>query len=192
MSGVKESEASEDVETKKKSSKLLLFAALGAVLLGGGVFAGIFLGVIPVPAALGGKDAAAAYAEGDSHAEAKAGQGHDGSHKPPPKRASDASFVVPGFMDLDALVISLGPNAHARHLRAAFTLETAPDALEAVAALRPRILDVLNTYLRAVDERDFEAPHAMPRLRAQMLRRVQLVTPPGSVSDVLIREFVLN
>ena len=56
----------------------------------------------------------------------------------------------------------------------------------------PRINDVLNVYLRAVDERDFEVPRAMVRLRAQMLRRVQLVTPPGAVRDVLIQEFVLN
>jgi hypothetical protein len=32
----------------------------------------------------------------------------------------------------------------------------------------------------------------MLRLRAQMLRRVQLVAPAGTVRDVLIQEFVLN
>jgi len=32
----------------------------------------------------------------------------------------------------------------------------------------------------------------MERLRAQMLRRVQLVAPPQSVRDVLIQDFVLN
>ena len=56
----------------------------------------------------------------------------------------------------------------------------------------PRILDVLNTYLRAVEVRDLEQPASLARLRAQMLRRVQVVTGEGRVRDLLITEFVLN
>jgi flagellar FliL protein len=58
--------------------------------------------------------------------------------------------------------------------------------------LMPRILDVLNTYLRAVDVRDLEQPAAIARLRAQMLRRIQVVTGEGRVRDLLITEFILN
>jgi len=54
------------------------------------------------------------------------------------------------------------------------------------------ILDVLNTYLRAVELRDVENPAAMTRLRAQMLRRVNIVTGEGRVNDLLITEFVLK
>ena len=56
----------------------------------------------------------------------------------------------------------------------------------------PRVLDVLNTYLRAVEVRDLEEPAALARLRAQMLRRVQVVTGEGRVRDLLVTEFVLN
>jgi len=56
----------------------------------------------------------------------------------------------------------------------------------------PRILDVLNSYLRAVAITDLEDPTAMARLRAQMLRRVQIVTGEGRVRDLLVTEFVLN
>ena len=49
----------------------------------------------------------------------------------------------------------------------------------------PRILDVLNSYLRAVELADLEDPSAMVRLRAQMLRRVQIVTGEGRVRDLL-------
>ena len=56
----------------------------------------------------------------------------------------------------------------------------------------PRILDVLNTYLRAVEVRDLEEPAALVRLRAQMLRRVQVVTGEGRVRDLLVTEFVMN
>ncbi|MEL7416552.1 MAG: flagellar basal body-associated FliL family protein, partial [Pseudomonadota bacterium] len=58
--------------------------------------------------------------------------------------------------------------------------------------LKPRISDVLNTYLRAVSLDELENPAAMLRLRAQMLRRIQLVTGEGRVRDLLISEFILN
>ncbi len=53
-------------------------------------------------------------------------------------------------------------------------------------------MDILNGYLRAVDVRDLEDPSALIRLRAQMLRRIQIVTGEGRVKDLLIMEFVLN
>ena len=56
----------------------------------------------------------------------------------------------------------------------------------------PRVLDVLNSYLRAVEVSDLEDPSALVRLRAQMLRRVQIVTGEGRVRDLLVTEFVLN
>jgi flagellar FliL protein len=51
---------------------------------------------------------------------------------------------------------------------------------------------VLNTYLRALSIADLEESTALVRLRAQMLRRVQIVTGEGRINDLLIMEFVLN
>ena len=56
----------------------------------------------------------------------------------------------------------------------------------------PRILDVLNTYLRAVTEEEMSAPAAITRLRAQILRRVQIVAGAENIRDILITEFVLG
>jgi flagellar FliL protein len=61
-----------------------------------------------------------------------------------------------------------------------------------VTHLLPRILDVLNGYLRAVELAELEDPDALVRLRAQMLRRIQIVTGQGMVRDLLVTEFVLN
>ena len=49
-----------------------------------------------------------------------------------------------------------------------------------------------NSYLRALELRDLEDPSALTRLRAQMLRRVQVVAGPERVNDLLVMEFVLN
>ena len=96
------------------------------------------------------------------------------------------------FLPLETIVISLGPAAKSRHLRFAAQLEVAPAHRDEVDALRPRIVDVLNGYLRALDESDLQAPGALMRLRAHMLRRVQLVAGEGRVRDLLVMEFVMT
>jgi len=78
------------------------------------------------------------------------------------------------FIALDPMVVSLGSAANAKYLR--FSAQ----------------LDVLNTYLRAVSEDELGKPAALERLRAQMLRRIQVVTEHGQVKDLLITEFVLG
>lgn len=97
-----------------------------------------------------------------------------------------------GFVPLDPITISLGPRGQSRHLRFSAQLEVASGHSSEVEHLKPRITDVLNIYLRALDPTELEEPAALLRLRAQMLRRIQIVTGPGFVNDLLIMEFVLN
>jgi flagellar FliL protein len=102
----------------------------------------------------------------------------------------EASRTV--FVEVPQVVISLGPTVRSRHLRFASQIEVPAGAQAEVNRLMPRILDVLNGYLRAIDPADIENPAAMVRLRAQMLRRVQMVAGPNRAIDLLITEFVLN
>lgn len=97
-----------------------------------------------------------------------------------------------GFVPIDPLLINLAPSASGRHLRFGAQIEVASGREGAVARLMPRILDVLNGYLRAVAVQDLEDPAALIRLRAQMLRRIQVVVGEGLVRDLLVTEFVLN
>lgn len=96
------------------------------------------------------------------------------------------------FVALDPLVVNMPPNAQARHLRFTAQLEVDPDYTAEVEALKPRVMDVLNGYLRAVEVAELEDPTGLIRMRAQMLRRVQVVVGEGRVKDLLIMEFVLN
>lgn len=95
------------------------------------------------------------------------------------------------FVALDPMVVSLGESG-ARHLRFAAQLEVAPGRAAEAEQLKPRVMDVLNGYLRAVDITQLEDRSALIRLRAQMLRRIQIVTGDGLVRDLLIIEFVMN
>lgn len=96
------------------------------------------------------------------------------------------------FVPMEPLMISLSGPAQGRHLRFTATLEVPRREQSEVARMLPRIADVLNGYLRAVDPEDFDAPGALIRMRAQMLRRVQIVTGEERVRDLLVTEFVLN
>lgn len=96
------------------------------------------------------------------------------------------------FVPLETIVVSLGPGAASTHLRFSAQVEVVENAVADVTLLSPRILDVLNSYLRAIDAAAIEDPSAMAKLRAQMLRRIQIVTGEGRVRDLLITEFVLN
>ena len=152
-------------ETPKKASKLPLILGLVLALAGGGGgFYAVHSGLLLAP------------------------ESADGS---PVEEPSDKIADMPdvGFVPVDPLIISLDGGGHLR-FRAQLEVRTANKA--EVEQLMPRVIDVLNSYLRAVDIDDLRSNSALVRLRAQMLRRVQIVTGGDRVSDLLIMEFVLN
>ncbi len=153
-------------ETPKKKSRLPLLIGLVLFLAGGGGgFYAVWSGLILAPA-----DSAAAHGE------------------------ATATDPLPdiAFVPVDPVLISLGPGAGGEHLRFSSQLEVTRESVAEVTLLMPRILDVLNSYLRAISVREVQDPGAMAKLRAQMLRRVQIVTGEGRVRDLLVTEFVLN
>ena len=155
----------EPVEEKKKGGKKgLIIGLLGAILLGGGGFYATYAGLILGPPSE------------DSHAA-------ESDLPPLPEIA---------FIALEPMAVSLGSSASAKYLRFSAQLDVDPASEEAVMMVLPRIVDVLNTYLRAVSEDELGKPAALERLRAQMLRRIQVVTEHGQVKDLLITEFVLG
>lgn len=155
-------EATLEEVPKKRSKKPLLIGLVLALVLGGGGFYAAFSGLI-----LGG---------GDQTGE----------------ETAPGPLMGVAFVPLETMVISLGPDSGSEHLRFTAQLEVVDTAAADVTTLTPRILDVINSYLRAIDTASIEDPQAMARLRAQMLRRIQVVTGDGRVRDLLITEFVLN
>ena len=96
------------------------------------------------------------------------------------------------FVPMEPIMVSLPPGSSARLLRFTGQLEVAPEHAAEVAAVMPRVVDVLNTFLRAVEPRDLEAavgagaaPGADAAAHPGGDRR-------GQVRDLLITEFVLN
>ena len=156
-----------------KASKMPLIIGLVLALVGGGGgFMAVQLGFIGGSA--GEEDAHGA----DPHAEEDDGHG-------------EVSGPV-AFVPLDPLVISLPSSSGPRFLRFSAQIEVAPEYESEVTSIKPRIVDVLNGYLRAVEVTELEDPTILVKLRGQMLRRIQVVSGQGRVKDLLIMEFVVN
>lgn len=154
-----------ETDTPKKASRLPLILGVILALAGGaGSFFAIYSGMI---------------AGGDSHA---------GAEDAP----EDMALPDIVFVEVDPLVIGIGRGATEQHLRFRAQLEVPSAAEEEVRALLPRVIDVMNTYLRAVDIADLQDPSALIRLRAQLLRRVQVVAGNGRVRDLLVMEFIVT
>lgn len=153
----------------KKTSKLPLILGLVLAIAGGaGGFLAVRMGLLGVGGAVA-----------DTHAAEEA--------EPPPAPLQPMAFVA-----IDPLIINL-PRASGREfLRFTTQLEVAPEHVAEVETLRPRIVDVMNGYLRAVEPADFEDQMILAQLRSQLLRRIQVVAGEGRVRDLLIIEFVLN
>ena len=59
-----------------------------------------------------------------------------------------------------------------------------------VEAMSPRIVDIFNSFLRAVQPSDFEDPVILEKLRSHLLHRARLVTGESAVKSVRSMEFV--
>jgi flagellar protein FliL len=96
------------------------------------------------------------------------------------------------FVPIEPVTISLPESQGQRHLRFTAQIEVAQPHAGDVQALMPRIVDVLNGYLRAVEPASLQQVGALARVRAQLLRRIQIVTGEGRVRDLLVTEFVFG
>lgn len=168
----------ETAEPKKASKLPLLIGLVLALAGGGGGFYAAWSGLLPF-----GGAATNGGAAHDAPAGAEGGAHDTGASMP------DAHVA---FIELPQLVISMGRTSDMHHLRFQASLEVAPDHAGEVETLKPRVVDVLNSYLRALRPADIEAPGALIRIRGQMLRRIQLVAGEDRVRDLLVMEFVLN
>jgi flagellar FliL protein len=163
---------SDDAPTPAKPKgglvKPLLIGVLLAVALGGGSFFAIYSGMLNLP-----------LPDRAEMAKAK----HEAEQIPLP---------VTAFVPLDQVVVTLGRGPSMRQLAITAQLEIEPNAVDTVVLLMPRVVDVMNTYLRAVDAALIEDPASLLRMRAQMLRRIQVVTGEGMVRDLLVSEFIVR
>lgn len=181
---------------KKKLSKkmIIIIAAAAFVLLaGGGVglyFAGVFGGGAP-PAAEGAAHEDASGAQ-DGHHESEAKEG--GADKAEEEEKAGESHAAPVFFPLGDVLVNLsGDGKRPNFLKIKVNLELA-DEKDAVAleALKPRIIDHFQIYLRELRVEDLRGSAGLYRLREELLLRVTEAVKPIRVRDVLFQEMLVQ
>lgn len=153
---------------KGGKKKLILFAAIGlVVLLGAG--AGVYFSGL-----LGGE-------ERDSEAAAGAE-----SEQVPPAAAH--------YLDLDEMVITLGGvGRKSSFLKMRLSLELAsPEDEIRIKAIMPRIIDNFQVFLRELRIEELQGSQGLYRVKEELLARVNSAAHPTKVRDVLFREMLVQ
>jgi flagellar FliL protein len=149
---------------KGKSGRKLILAVAAVVLLAGGGAGAWFAGLIP------------------------SGGGHAADHA-----ATDAERP-PVFVDIPDIVANL--NASGRRqvyvkLRTKLEVSRQEDAAATLAAM-PRLLDLFNVFLRETRPEELRGSAGMHRMREELIARANIALKPGTVTDVLFVEIVIQ
>ncbi|QTC89770.1 flagellar basal body-associated FliL family protein [Brevundimonas goettingensis] len=195
-----------DAPAKKKLPLLFIIAPVAAlVLIGGG--AGAFFMLQPKPdAAAEGEHGEAAgghgeeKAEGHGKKEEKKG-GHGAAKEGEGEAAADPSLGVIAegpdgvtFLTLPDMVVDIqSQDGRPTHMQLKLTLEMKDaDLATTLQEQMPRMQDMFQGFLRELRPEDMAGSAGSYQLRAEILRRVNLIAAPGKVDAVLIEKMLIQ
>ncbi|MDP3803599.1 MAG: flagellar basal body-associated FliL family protein [Brevundimonas sp.] len=184
-------------EAPKKMKLPLLFIVIpvAVLVLGGGGAAAFFMMQPKATAAEDGGHGAEKKGGHDKKAEKKGGHGAaaDGAADPSLGVIAEGPDGVTFFTLPDMVVNIQSPDGRATFLKLKLTLET-HDAhvAEQLQAEMPRMQDMFQGFLRELRPEDLAGSSGTFQLRAEILRRVNLIAAPGKVDAVLIEEMLVQ
>ena len=155
--------------SKSKKKKLIIIVAI-LLLVVGGAAAAFFTGLLePVIAMITGE-------EGGTVAEGEAPEG------------------VGLFHDLPEVLVNLNTSGRkSQFLKMKVSLEVATEQDKLVIdAVKDRVMDNFQVYLRELRIEDLQGSAGMYRLREELLCRVRAATAPAQVKDVLFKEMLVQ
>lgn len=184
--GAAEGEEGLNPPKKKLSKKMLIIVAAVLVLMGGGGAGLYFTGMLGAEAPAEGEpakgEAAAAHGEKAAkiHGEAPA--------------ADEGDEGAPIFFSLGDILVNLsGDGKRPNFLKIRVVLELADEKdSPALEALKPRIIDHFQVYLRELRIEDLRGSAGLYRLREELLLRVTEAVQPIRVRDVLFQEMLVQ
>ena len=181
-------------KNKPPMMMIIIAAAAAVVLIGGGVTA--FLLLKPKPAAHAEEGHEKPKKEKKEKKEEKGGHGGGGEGAAP---AAGAPVIKEGpdgvvFYTLPDIVVNMqAADGRSTFLKLKLTFEL-PDeeTAENLTPNLPRLQDMFQTFLRELRPEDLNGSQGSYQLRAELLRRVNLVAAPSKVNAVLIEEMLIN
>lgn len=181
---------------KKKLPLLFIVIPVALVVLGGGGGAAFFM-MQPKPAATEEGGHGAEKKGGHDKKAEKKGGGHGAAADGP----ADASLGVIAegpdgvtFFTLPDMVVNIqAADGRPTFLKLKLTLETRDaHVAEQLQAEMPRMQDMFQGFLRELRPEDLAGSAGSFQLRAEILRRVNLIAAPGKVDAVLIEEMLVQ
>jgi flagellar FliL protein len=183
-----------EAPAKKKPPMMIIIAAAAAVVLvGGGVTTFLLLKPKPEASAEKGHEKPK---KKEKKKEEKGGHGGGGEGAAP---AAGAPVIKEGpdgvvFYTLPDIVVNMqAADGRSTFLKLKLTFEL-PDEETAdnLTPNLPRLQDMFQTFLRELRPEDLNGSQGSYQLRAELLRRVNLVAAPSHVNAVLIEEMLIN
>ncbi|WP_188873985.1 flagellar basal body-associated FliL family protein [Iodidimonas muriae] len=96
----------------------------------------------------------------------------------------------PVYITLPDIVVNAGHGTHARHLKTRVVVKTSFENAEKVEQYQAEIMDMLIEFFRTSGGEVTQGSAGLYRLRAEMLRRINLVVGEPVVEQALIVEFL--
>jgi flagellar FliL protein len=117
-----------------------------------------------------------------------------GKKKPPPSPAAAEAAAAPVFVDLPDIVANLASTPrHQSYIKLKVKVELAKAADQAAfTAALPRVLDLLQTYLRDMRPDELRGSAGTYRLREELIARANIAVAPAHVNDVLFTELLIQ
>ena len=195
LPAVTDGEGGEGAPAKKKLPLLFIIIPAALVVLGGGG-AAAFLLMKPKPAEAEAGAEHAAPAKKDE--KAKKGGEHGGGGKE--GEADPAAGVIAAgpdgvtFYTLPDMIVNIqSPDGRPTYLKLKLTLEMKDAELAShLQGEAPRMQDMFQGFLRELRPEDLAGSAGSYQLRAEILRRVNLIAAPGKVDAVLIEEMLVS
>ena len=111
------------------------------------------------------------------------------------KTVSAAPFShAPVFVDLPEMIVNLdaGPRRETfAKVQCRIEASSAADGAKVTAAV-PRIIDMLQTYLRAMRPDELQSGVGLYRLKEAFLARATIVVPDARLDDILFQELIVQ
>ncbi len=196
----------DDAPKKKKLPLLFIIAPVALLVLGGGGAGAYFFLLAPKPAAAEGEHGEAAAGDhgeekkggGDHGGEKKGGGDHggggaEGEADPSLGKIAEGPDGVTFYTLPDMVVNIQSPDGRPTFLKLTLTLEMHDaDLAHTLQGQMPRMQDMFQGFLRELRPEDLAGSAGSYQLRAEILRRVNLIAAPAQIDAVLIEEMLVQ
>ncbi len=177
----------DDNEEKSSKSKLVIIILLISTLLLGGMAAAYFTGMLD-------KFIISEQKSDDAQGDSSKGDGSKNKGESNNNKTNNADLPKISYHHLPEFVANLNPgSATPSFIKMSITVELAnPELLIKIQEMQPKILDVVNIYLRELRPSDLKGSAGIQLLREELTLRFNKILYPDKINNILFKELLIQ